>query len=178
MVSTSAGLRYHIGTSTVHYWGDRRAAVPFRSATGALPVLYRRKRSYTGVLPNSDVVPLLAPVAHRQKILSMFKNFYRRPPLLILSPMFCRCPADVLPMCYRAYRCDTVARPYQYRSPKIDKFVLRYCSGEPDRLGVTGPLYGMKQSARVEYMSCSLMVPTYPHICMIWNLEFNSSLRR
>ena len=43
-------------------------------------------------------------------------------------------------MCYRAYRCDTVARPYQYRSPKINKFVLRYCSGEPDRLGVTGPL--------------------------------------
>ena len=60
--------------------------------------------------------------------------------------MFCRCPADVLPMCYRAYRCDTVARPYQlYRSPKIDKFVLRYCSGEPDRLGVTGPL-GIKRN--------------------------------
>ena len=40
-------------------------------------------------------------------------------------------------MCYRSYRCDTVARPYQYRSPKINKFVLRYCSCEPDRLGVT-----------------------------------------
>ena len=68
----------------VHYWGHRRAARLLRGATGAL-TLTKPYRS------TAIVVPLLAPVAHRQKFLSMFKNFYHLLPLLILSPMSCRC---------------------------------------------------------------------------------------
>ena len=38
----------------------------------------------------------------------MFKNIYRRLPFLILSPMFCWCPADVLPFLPMWYRCAAV----------------------------------------------------------------------
>ena len=41
----------------------------------------------------------------------MFQNFYLRLPLLILSPMFCRCPADVLPFLPMWYRCAAVLEP-------------------------------------------------------------------
>ena len=41
----------------------------------------------------------------------MFKNFYRRLPLLILSPMFCRCRANVLPFLPMWYRCAAVPVP-------------------------------------------------------------------
>ena len=47
-------------------------------------------------------------------------------------------------MCYRSYRCDTVARPYQYWSPKIDNIcapvLLRRAKSV---IGVTALLYAI-----------------------------------
>ena len=147
--SSTVVVRYHItkngSTSLVHRLDYGITSVPVRYTieatgeppihSGALPVLYRCSTDINEAIPEYCRCSSFARSGSASA--ENFKHIFRRLPLLILSPMFCRCPADVLPMCYYSYRCDTVARPYQYRSPKIYKFVLRYCSSEPDQLGVT-----------------------------------------
>ena len=67
----------------------------------------------------------------------MFTNFYRRLPLLILSPMFCRCPANVLPFLLMWYRCAAVLVPIPENRQICAAVLLR----EPNRLGVTALLH-------------------------------------
>ena len=126
--------RYYIGRTTVSH----------RYQYGTLLRPPESRQSIAGHYQcSTDINKAIPEYCHCSSIArssSASAEIFKHVQKFLPSPAIANFVDDVLPMYYRSYRCDTVARLYQYRSPKIDKFVLRYCSGEPNRLGVTALL--------------------------------------